>query len=118
METSSQQNSQSALLFEALIQRNNAQIMALVGSNVREALIESPSALAHVYEVLPEHLVTQAQVVAVKQMTEQPIGEITKIDYAYIYPEETVLFSVVYKGHDGGSEVVGLWVDVQDSDAV
>ena len=112
---SAQQNSKSAILFEALIDRNSEKIMALVEPNVRAAFLQNPDALNHVYGILPNYFLDQAEIVAVVQIDEQSAGEITKIDYAYIYPEEIVLFSVVYQGHEGGDDVVGLWVDVQHS---
>lgn len=92
--------------------------MALVGQNVRAALLQNPDTLSHVYGILPDYFFDQAEIVAAAQIDEQSAGEVTKIDYAYIYPKETVLFSVVYQGHEGGTEVVGLWVDVQESSAI
>ncbi|RZG65491.1 hypothetical protein EXE25_13120 [Acinetobacter bouvetii] len=118
IEASTQQNSKSAVLFEALIQRNNEKIMVLVGQNVRAALFQNTDALNHVYGILPDYFLNQAEIIAVAQIDEKAVGEITKIDYAYMYPEETVLFSVVYQGHEGGDEVVGLWLDVQHSTAI
>lgn len=118
IETSSEQNSKSAMLFEALIQRDNEKIFALVGTNVRDALLENSEPLDYVYGILPRYLFAQAEIIAVTPIIEQPIGEITKIDYVYHYPKEIVLLSVVYRGQQGGNEVVGLWVDVQENDPI
>lgn len=110
-ESTGMQNIKSGELFEAVVKHDTKKIYSMVGQNVRNELEKNPQALKSTFEVLPNYVAENPEIVQVIKAIEMPIGKpITKIGYKYNYPDQSYVFSVVYRGHDGGTEIVGLWV--------
>ena len=107
---SEQQNAKAEILYQALINRDQTEILSLSEPNIREELSKNPNALKSVFDYLPDHVAENPEIVATTKAIEVPYGKITKIGYKYVYPDQTIIFSVVYSGHEGGDKIVGFWV--------
>ncbi len=109
-ESSTAQNEKAKQLYHAVIQRDMGNIYTLVGPNIRVELDQKPDVLKAVFEILPNYEAENPSIVMTTKAIELPLGKVTKIGYKYDYPNQPILFSVVYKGHEGGDEIVGFWV--------
>ena len=110
LEASEQQNTKAKILFQALIDRNQSKILSLSGQDIRDELTKNPNRLQIVFDALPDYVAENPEIVLTGKSIETTYGKVTKIGYKYVYPNQTILFSVVFEGHDGGDKIVGFWV--------
>ena len=110
LEASEQQNTKAKILFQALIDRNQSKILSLSGQDIRDELTKNPNRLQIVFDALPDYVADNPEIVLTVKSIETTYGKVTKIGYKYVYPNQAILFSVVFEGHDGGDKIVGFWV--------
>lgn len=109
LEASEQQNTKAKILFQALIDHNQAKILSLSEQDIRDELTKNPQILQTVL-MLYGYVADNPELVLTAKSIETTYGKVTKIGYKYIYPNQTIIFSVVFDGHDGGDKIVGFWV--------
>ena len=110
LKASEQQNSKAKILFQALIDRDQTKILSLSEQDIRDELTKNPNKLHIVFDSLPDYVADNPEIVLTAKAIETSYGNVTKIGYKYVYPNQTIVFSVVFGGYDGGDKVVGFWV--------
>ena len=110
LEASEQQNTKAKILFQALIDHDQAKILSLSEQDIRDELTKNPQIWQTVFDALPDYVADNPELVLTAKSIETTYGKVTKIGYKYIYPNQTIIFSVVFDGHDGGDKIVGFWV--------
>ena len=110
LKASEQQNSKAKILFQALIDRDQTKILSLSGQDIRDELTKNPNKLHIVFDSLPDYVAENPEIILTAKAIETSYGNVTKIGYKYVYPNQTIVFSVVFGGYDGGDKVVGFWV--------
>ena len=98
LKASEQQNSKAKILFQALIDRDQIKILSLSGQYIRDELTKNPNKLHIVFDSLPDYVAENPEIVLTAKAIETSYGNVTKIGYKYVYPNQTIVFSVVFGG--------------------
>ena len=106
-----EQNAKAAELYSALIQRDQAKIKQLVDPKVSDELNAKVGLLQSIYAVLPHSIAENPTVVMQSNMVHTQVGKYYTVTYEYAYPNEMVIFNVDFKGHDGGTDILGFGVN-------
>ena len=109
-ESSEAQNIKAQQLFSALVEKNEIKVYQLVELDVHELLNNNPQVLPEIFEMMPDHVIEPKEVVYRAKTVDLKVGKIFSVTYYYDYPEKPIRFTVVFKGHDGGAKILGLFV--------
>lgn len=109
-ESSEEQDIKAQQLFSALVEKNEIKVYQLVELDVHELLNNNPQVLPEIFEMMPDHVIEPKEVVYRAKTVDLKVGKIFSVTYYYDYPEKPIRFTVVFKGHDGGAKILGLFV--------
>ena len=115
------QDEKAAQLYKALHERNTAQVKALVAANVQQDLQAKPEMIEQLYALIPAEPATSMEIQTTSKSVTTNDGKTTSVSYLYDYPKMTLLFRVVFEGHDGETNIVGFFITLhpkENADAV
>lgn len=105
-----EQNQKSAVLFDAFVQKDSKKIYGLVDANLQKEFDKQPEIFEDLFKLIPSEDIPEAEVIGVTKGIDLPAMKFTKISYKYPYSTQDLIFSVVYRGHDDSTDIVGLWI--------
>lgn len=105
-----EQDEKAGELYKALHERNTAQVKALVSANVQQDLQAKPEMMEQLYTLIPTEPATRMEIQTTSKSMTTSDGKTTSVSYLYDYPKMSLLFRVVFEGHDGGSKIVGFFI--------
>ncbi|MDM1755968.1 MULTISPECIES: hypothetical protein [Acinetobacter] len=109
-ESSAVQDAKAQQLFTALVEKNEIKVYQLVELDVHKLLNNNPQVLPEIFEIMPDHVIEPKEVVYRAKTVDLKVGKIFSVTYYYDYPDKPIRFTVIFKGHEGGAKVLGLFV--------
>ena len=110
LNTTLEQDNISIELYEALLKEDEPSVLMIVDPKIREETSNNIHSIFGLLSNIKNFEAVDPVIIGIKKSISTEYGKVLEVSYLYKYSESDVQMTVLFKGHDGGTSVVGFWI--------
>lgn len=109
-QTSIEQDNTAIKLYQALLKEDEPSVLLIVDPKIRHEVTANIqpvfSSMSSIRDLEPIDPV----IIGIKKSVSSQYGRVLEVSYSFRYSYGDVNMTVIFKGHDGGTSVMGFWI--------
>ena len=109
-QTSSEQDVASNQLYEALLKKDKAEVIRLVDPKIKGDVDQNIIQIFESLDNVRSEKLVKPSIVGIKKTINTEVGKVLEVVYSYQYGKGDIYLTVIFKGHEGGTNILGFWL--------
>lgn len=110
-ETSIEQDNTAIKLYQALLEEDESLVFLIVDPKIYDQVTANIQPIFNSVESVRDLEPVDPVIIGIKKSISTQYGKVLEVIYSYRYPDGDVRMRVIFKGHDGGTSVIGFWIE-------